>query len=179
MGKSERRAVALLAELGIDHPPVPVESVAHRLGLEIERAVLGDEISGVLVVLDGRGVIGVSTHQAPTRQRFTIAHECGHFVLHRNRLPVFIDKQFLKPYFAVYRNSLSGTGEDRMEREANSFAAALLMPAAFLQDAVSELEPDLTDDQVIETLARRFQVSRQSMSFRLANLAAAAGETRY
>ena len=171
--------MALLAELGIEEPPVPVELVARKLGLEVERAVLGDEISGVLVVVDGRGVIGVSSNQAPARQRFTIAHECGHFVLHRDRLPVFIDKQFLKPYFAAYRSSVSATGEDRMEREANSFAAALLMPVVLLQDVISKLEHDLTDDQVVDALARRFQVSRQSMSFRLANLAAAAGETRH
>ena len=62
------------------------------------------------------------------------------------------------------------------EREANSYAAALLRPAHLVQQAVAELQRDVADDDAVEALAKRFQVSRQSMSFRLANLAASAGE---
>src|SRR5690242_10409831 len=94
---AEQRAMQLLDELEIARAPVGVDRVARRLGLEVELATLGDDISGVLVVQDGRGVIGVSENQAPTRQRFTIAHEIGHYVLHRDKMPVFIDKQFLRP----------------------------------------------------------------------------------
>lgn len=149
---------------------MPVELVALRLGLHVERTQLGDGVSGVLVVHDGRGVIGVNASDAPVRQRFTIAHECGHYELHRERMPVFIDKQYLGPLFAVFRDGKSVTGEDRREREANAFAAALLMPEAFVLDATAQLRLDIEDDAAIDELARRFEVSRQAMTFRLANL---------
>ena len=176
---AEQHAKKILDDLGITSAPVQVERVARRLGLEVERAVLGDDVSGLLVVQDGRGVIGVNANQATTRQRFTIAHEIGHFMLHRGRMPVFIDKQFLKPYFAVYRDATSATGEDRMERDANSFAAALLMPKTLLLEAINQLHgdlEDLEDDEAVNELAKRFQVSRQSMSFRLAKLEATSGD---
>jgi Zn-dependent peptidase ImmA (M78 family) len=136
----------------------------------VERAALGDDVSGLLVVQDDHGVIGVSASQAPARQRFTIAHELGHFLLHREVMPVFIDKQFFKPYLAAFRDSASSKGEDRIEREANSFAAALLMPAAMVRKAIAQLEVDVADEDAIDELAKQFQVSRQAMTFRIANL---------
>jgi Zn-dependent peptidase ImmA (M78 family) len=178
VGGAEQQAAALLSQFGFTAAPIPVELVARRLGLEIERTVLGEEISGLLVVKGGRGMIGVNLHQPKARQRFTIAHECGHFVLHRQKLPVFIDKQFLQPYFRAYRDSSSSTGEDRMEREANSFAAALLMPERLVHAAITALPADIADDEAVELLSKQFQVSRQAMAFRLANLASSINETR-
>ena len=167
---AEARAEQTLADFGVDTMPVPVERVAHHLGLQVERAALGDDVSGILVVQDGRGMIGVNASQAPNRQRFSIAHEIGHFVLHKGAMPVFIDKQFFRPYLAVFRDANSSTGEDWREREANAFAAALLMPAGMLGDAIREMHLDVADDDAIEELAKRFKVSRQAMSFRVANL---------
>ena len=86
-------------------------------------------------------------------------------------MPVFIDKSFLKPYFTAFPNSTSATGEDRIEREANSFAAALLMPAELVHQVIAELSVYLAHDDEVDDLAKQFQVSRQAMSFRLANLA--------
>jgi Zn-dependent peptidase ImmA (M78 family) len=167
---AERKAEQVLVEFGFSELPIPVDRLAMRLGLDVERAVLGDDISGLLVIQEGRGIIGINASQASTRQRFTIAHELGHFVLHRDIVPVFIDKQFLKPYVAAFRDGASATGEEEIEREANAFAAGLLMPANLVHEAARLLPPTSTDDDVIEGLARRFDVSRQAMSFRLANL---------
>ena len=167
---AEARAAAVLESLHVIEPPVPVERVALQLGLQVERAALGDGISGLLVIQDGRGIIGVNATQPAVRQRFTIAHELAHFVLHRDVMPVFIDKQFLRPYLAAFRDTASSTGEDWLEREANAFAAALLMPAEMVRLAIAELGVDVADDDALENLARRFQVSRQAMTFRVANL---------
>ena len=147
-----------------------MELIALRLGLHVQRERFGDDVSGVLVVQDGRGVIGVNAGQAPVRQRFTIAHEIGHYELHRHRMAVFIDKQFLGPMFAVFRDGKSATGEDQREREANAFAAGLLMPERLVMQAVTHLRADVEDESVIEELARHFDVSRQAMTFRVANL---------
>jgi hypothetical protein len=170
---AEARAATVLASIKVGSPPIPVERVAIQLGLQVERAPLGDGISGLLVIQDGRGMIGVSVTQPPVRQRFTIAHEIGHFVLHKDVMPVFIDKQFLRPYLTAFRDTSSSTGEDWLEREANAFAAALLMPADMVRAAVAELGFDVADDEVIEDLSRLFQVSRQAMTFRVANLSLA------
>jgi len=167
---AELRATRVLDDLGIQEAPVPVEQVALLLGLRVERAALGDDVSGLLVVQDDLGVIGVSSTQALVRQRFTIAHEIGHFLLHKKGMPVFIDKQFFKPYLAAFRDATSSKGYDRKEREANSFAAALLMPASMVRQAIADLGVDFADEDVVDELAKRFQVSRQAMTFRVANL---------
>lgn len=112
--------------------------------------------------------------QAPTRQRFSIAHEVGHFLLHRKAMTVFIDTQFTRPYLAAFRDSTSATGEDKREREANAFAAALLMPESLVREAVAQLAVDVEDDAAVVELAKRFDVSRQAMTFRLVNLLATA-----
>jgi Zn-dependent peptidase ImmA (M78 family) len=89
------------------------------------------------------------------RQRFTIAHELGHFVLHRGQRPSFnCDKE------SVY------SGADRMrsiEREADDFASNLLMPGDLLRDAISDCRIDL---HVLSALAKRFQVSFESLCIR-------------
>ena len=167
---AESKAISVLADFGIREAPIHVEQIALRLGLQVEHASLGDEIAGLLVVQDDNGMIGVNTNQAPARQRFTIAHEIGHFLLHRKEMPVFIDKQFFKPYFAAFRDSASSAGEDRLEREANAFAAALLMPSALVRSAIAELRGNIADEEAIEELAKKFQVSRQAMTFRVAKL---------
>ncbi|MES3034909.1 MAG: ImmA/IrrE family metallo-endopeptidase [Gemmatimonadota bacterium] len=168
----EAEATRMLKRFQLRQIPVPVEEIAQRLGLRLQRSVLGDDVAGVLLLEEDQktGVIGVNVSQAPVRQRFTIAHEIAHFVLHRNTLPIFIDRQFLTPYFAAFRSRASSTGADRLEREANAFAAALLMPAPDVRRALAEIEGNVTDEEAIEQLARRFDVSRQAMTFRVANI---------
>jgi Zn-dependent peptidase ImmA (M78 family) len=69
------------------------------------------------------------------------------------------------------RNEQSSTGEDDFEKEANLFAAELLMPAAFLEEDVAALEwTNLLDEEVLLPLARKYQVSTQALTFRLAYL---------
>lgn len=81
--------------------PVPVELVAHRLNLQVKAALRGDDISGVLVVDNDQGMIGFNQAQAPVRQRFTIAHECGHFLLHQTENEasgLFVDRRYAAFY---------------------------------------------------------------------------------
>jgi Zn-dependent peptidase ImmA (M78 family) len=161
----ERKAEALLK--GYSEPPIPVQAVAAALGLEVEAADLGEDVSGVLVVGADHGVIGVNEAHPFVRQRFTIAHECGHFVLHRSHGSLFIDKK----YRAFFRDERSEQGIDAQERVANAFAAALLMPEAIVRRAAKRYAFELGDeDGPITELARLFQVSTQAMTFRLVNL---------
>ena len=121
--KAEKRATELITKLGHAAPPIDVEAIAASLGVRVERADLGDDVSGVLVRRGGQAVIGVNWTHHPSRQRFTIAHELGHFLLHA--AGTYIDKGT----HARFRNEQSGSGTDREEVEANAFAAALLIPA--------------------------------------------------
>jgi len=59
---------------------------------------------------------------------FTIAHEIGHFILHHGESDLFIDTTYV-----AFRDSESTKGENRAEIQANQFAAALLMPALFIE----------------------------------------------
>ena len=54
--------------------------------------------------------------------------------------------------------------------EANAFAAALLMPAALVRNAFEKQPFELTEDDVLEMLAKKFKVSTQAMTYRLMKL---------
>lgn len=164
--KIEAKAHKLLEDHNCLRRPVPLDVLAHRLGLRVQPAILGDGISGVLVLDGENGTIGVNSSQAPVSQRFTIAHEIGHYELHRASSRLFIDKA----YSAFLRSEASSSGEDRQEIQANQFAAALLMPADLVRAEVKRIGIDLADESSLSSLADAFQVSRQAMSFRLANL---------
>lgn len=164
MSSIERKAKQLLAEAEIHAPPVPVEQVAKSLGMKIELADLGEDCSGVLVRNGNRAVIGVNWGHHPNRQRFSIAHEIGHFVLHEGQ--TYIDKG----YRVQFRDLESGSGTKGEEMDANAFAAALLMPAEWVKDAFYQQPFELTEDDVLQMLAQKFQVSTQAMSYRLMSL---------
>ena len=162
----ERRTHSVLRQTGVSGPPYDVEEVARLYGLVVEPFDLGDDISGVLVIKQGKGFIGYNSKDAPVRQRFTIAHEFGHFVLHRDDEELFVDKSFA----VVFRDSRSSKGEIRKEIEANAFAAALLMPAASLKQEIRKNYFDLADEDSLRTLANLFEVSISAMTYRIDNL---------
>src|SRR5205807_8592593 len=123
-------------------------------------------ISGMLFRDARRKVIGVNSFHAPTRQRFTIAHELGHLLLHETR-SMIVDTHVYR------RDEVSSMGTQKEEREANAFAAELLMPADFVERACDEIAgalPTITVNQLVGNLASRFQVSQQAMEIRLGNL---------
>lgn len=162
----EDQAAQLLERAQALRLPVPVELVAHRLGLTVEPAPLGEGVSGVLVISDGSATIGVNQSHPAVRQRFTVAHEIGHYLLHRKSGDLFIDKA----YTAVFRDTKSSAGEDRIEVQANLFAAALLMPQDLVLREIRHCKFDLGDEDALEQLAATFNVSQQAMSYRLSNL---------
>jgi Zn-dependent peptidase ImmA (M78 family) len=161
----EQRAQNILRESDAYRVPIPLDLVFSHLGLIAQARALADA-SGVLVVEGGRGVIGYNAMHSSVRQRFTMAHEIGHYVLHvKDKQPhLFIDR-------SVYRrDDESSTGSDHQEVEANKFAAALLMPADLVRSEVEKHGLDLDDENDVGALAKRFNVSTAAMSFRLGNL---------
>jgi len=165
----ERRALNLLRESGQLQAPIDVESVAKHLGIRVEYANLDDDCSGVLVKSDdGSAVIGVNWDHHSNRQRFTIAHEIGHFAL-KHEGGTFVDKGAYVNVKFRDQDAYSGTSSD--ERQANHFAAALLMPAPLVRSAFqADRMLDPSDDEALASLAHGFEVSPQAMMFRLQNL---------
>jgi Zn-dependent peptidase ImmA (M78 family) len=161
---AEKRAIAVLEDAAINELPVPVEEIAISLGADIAYEAYDGEVSGMLYRADGRALIGVNSTHATTRQRFTVAHEIGHLVLHKGR-PMFIDR-FVR---VNWRNGVS----DTEEVQANAFAAELLMPRKFVEREVERVltkRRNVTPHQLAGELGKTFHVSPEAMSYRLENL---------
>ena len=87
----ENHAQRILEEMKIKRPAVNVEKIAKERGLKVLPYELGDDVSGVLYVDKGKGTIGYNPTESEVRRRFTIAHELGHYELHRLNKEIFVD----------------------------------------------------------------------------------------
>jgi Zn-dependent peptidase ImmA (M78 family) len=163
--KIEHLVRELLQKSVVNAPPVSVERIAEAEGVEIIIKRFNNEISGVLLRTGNKNIIGVERQQAKARQRFTIAHELGHLLLHDGE-EVRIDTNFR----INLRSPESSTAEDIEEIEANAFAASLLMPEHFLRTDLQDFVLDIDDARQVQTLAQRYEVSTQAMTIRLMNL---------
>lgn len=134
--------------------PLNIENVAEYLGLEVIQELMDDDISGFLEFRRGKWVAGLNALHHVNRQRFTLAHEVAHFILHRNERSSFVDQTFTR------RAGLA----DKVESEADKFAAELLMPEKDLRKMISSGTTDLSD------LAHAFQVSTLAMRYRVKDL---------
>jgi Zn-dependent peptidase ImmA (M78 family) len=164
-------ASQLLAEQGIKTIPVAVDKIAKALGAQLRYSPLDEELAGMVFVKGGVPIIGVNSLHHPNRQRFTIAHEIAHLRLHRDEITraVHVDKGFGEPM--LKRDAASATGTERLEIDANQFAAALLMPRSILEDILAGQSVDIEDERSLEDLAKRFRVSRATLQYRIRNLA--------
>jgi Zn-dependent peptidase ImmA (M78 family) len=162
----------LLKEYQIHEPPVPVGDIARGEGAQIARQRFEGNESG-FIFRDGKlTVIGVNTITSRRRQRFTIAHELGHLLLHEGK-PLIVDHSIR----VNFRNDVSSMATDDEEIEANSFAAALLMPRPLVLKhlkayitRVTQGGKSISREDLIAQLAREFDVSVEAMGYRLINL---------
>lgn len=140
--------------------PVNVKKIIASNGLVLMSTDLDDSLSGAF--LSNEKVVVVNKNHSLFRKRFTIAHELGHFQLHKNEA----DKEFIDGIFK--REKKEDQQTLTVERDANQFAAALLMPINEITREFQKL--DLTSGDFINDLSQKFKVSRESMNFRLINL---------
>jgi len=163
----ERKASMLINEIGLSSIPIPVEEIARRKNLIIRPFDFGEDISGALIIEGDKGVIGFNPNDPKVRQRFTIAHEIGHYVLHRPLSNLFFDQT---SNFSIQFRSNSKSKDYLKERQANVFAAALLMPKNLLIAHTRNEKIDLSDERSLKVLARMFNVSSTAMAIRISNL---------
>jgi len=108
---------------------------------------------GIFEARGGQTIIKLNSHAHHSRKRFTLAHEVGHLVL---------------ASATTARCALSCRRSLALERTCNMIAAELIMPAAKVRAAVSELKP--SSPESLRALAARFNVSLQAAAVRVREL---------
>jgi len=139
--------------------PIKIGSIAKDFGAVVKSATLDTGISGEIKNTDGEVVIRINRHDSKPRQRFTLAHEIGHLLLHKDRIGDGIVDDIL------YRSSLS----DTLEAQANRMAADLLMPSHLL-DKCLEKHSNLDAELRYEAVASEAEVSTTALKIRLGKL---------
>lgn len=158
---AERDAADLIAEIRLIDPqlaefPRDPAQIAEALGIRVYTLAMREGASGALRRrADGPTELYLSAADSRNRQRFTCAHELGHFYRRRADDETTYD-------WVDYLDAKGRAGTDPTEIYANAFAACLLMPAA-------EVHRNYRDE-TLPQLARRFGVSEQAMSIRLTTL---------
>lgn len=134
-------------------PPVRVDSIAKDLGIPVYHLSLGPKIVGKLARDDDSPSgfnIFVDNQDPLARQRFTLAHELAHFILHADLVhDGVVDDE-------MYRSALGGY----YETQANRLAADILMPFTLIKELLEEGHSEAE-------LPALFDVSRQAMEIRL------------
>jgi Zn-dependent peptidase ImmA (M78 family) len=164
----EAKAQEVLRKSNAFIAPIPIKSIIKDLDIILSPYDLGKDVSGVLVIDGNKCKIGYNSTESHVRQRFTLAHELGHFILHRNKeQEVFVDNVSY-----MFRKSDAKTSKGyKIEKEANQFAAAILMPKGLIEDQIESLNDNsLSDHDLICELSKIFKVSQIAMTYRLNNL---------
>ena len=146
---------AVIAEF-TDDIPVDLDAMADRLGIPVfYDHALPNDVSGK-ISRDKRAKAGfeitIHANDSDGRRRFTLAHEIAHYVLHRDLIDHLVDN-------AMYRSNLSS----QFERQANHYAAKILLPAEAVRKQFKEIPNTLI-------LAYRFKVSERAMKIRVSEL---------
>lgn len=138
--------------------PVKLGAMAKALGLKVLLSTLPRGTSGQIGQEDNIFVIRINRHEAKRRQRFTLAHEIAHYLLHQDKILAT---------GGWSENVLLRSGQPaEIEYEANRLASDLIIPSAQLSKATKEYSGSITSE-VIEGLAHRFGVSIAAMEIKL------------
>lgn len=120
--------------------------------VELRIEPLGDDISGYIEKVEDKFVIVINSLQSPLRQRFTLAHEFGHYSLHKENL------EGKHQDTALFRDA----NEDSLgiEYAANDFAAELLIPRESFENAIK------AGTNTPKQLSNLFQVTEKAILYR-------------
>ena len=142
---------SLLKMTKIVEAPIDLDKISSVLGFKIIPYPFPDKLSGKVTIIENQKIIGVNSNHPKTRQRYTIAHEIGHFLNgHEHYQKNYIDDEtrYFDPHF-------------HQEKEADLFASELLMPKLMIEKDSNYIGLDP------KKLAEKYQVSEQAMIIRL------------
>lgn len=150
--KANHAATKLLLDAGISKPPIIINDIIQHLKKSHKLSViawgLGEKTGGIQITRGDEIFIGYNKDHHPNRQRFTVAHEIGHFIMgHTNH----------------NNNNYNFDDSNLEEIEANQFAAELLMPLKFIEKDFSNGIKD------VKILAKNYKVSEEMAWRRMIN----------
>lgn len=165
----KRKVQRLFRECNIDiskidvsrkkHVAIDLQKITKCRNITMQPHPFSNDISGVFYKKGEKLFLGVNNTHTETRQRFTVAHEIGHHILHADDVLHFDITE--KPDALHFR---ADKIQSPQETEANFFAAELLMPAELIKKCVE------SGIVYVSELAKYFKVSEEAMSYRLVNL---------
>ena len=142
-------------------PPIPIKEIAKAVGIVSIDAMPSEDVEGMLVANDGKsaGVIFYKESSPLGRQRFTIGHELGHFLLLHHG-----SEQSCAPKDIKFVSSSSNL--HKLEAEANQFSQLLLMPDPLIAHAINRDNPTM---ELLKSIADDFQMSFEAMANKCAS----------
>lgn len=166
-----KKAMKFCDENNINSYPVEIVKLCNKEGLKVFEQYLKPNESGLIVVdskkwdkYESDKFIVVNLSEPATRRRFTIAHELAHFILHKGENVLYAHRD-------MSDNSDSDTS---IEKEANYFAANVLMPEKLVKDRVQEIRQDSVGSTpsfvLTKLIADDFYVSESAAEVRLKQL---------
>ena len=164
IGLARQLARKLLKEAKIKGAPISMQKIGeymeqkYNLQLQGLKNFFSDKVSGLTVIIDETPTIGFNKDQSWYRRRFTIAHEIGHFMLNTAHYKQSGDSGDMQTIDTA----------NPIEKEANAFAAELLMP---LQQFKKDYRGSL---RTLEGLSAKYQVSQHAAALQLSNSGALA-----
>ena len=141
-------------ELQIKTTPLDIKAVAEKIfHIEIKEDNFDKGVSGFLERIGGKWCIFINQYESELRKRFTIAHELGHFIKHREK---YMLSGSSTPDLIFFRDKTI----DPIEKEANDFAADLLMPKDIFIEKIK------SGCNTLEKLSEAFQLSTSAVKYR-------------
>lgn len=140
-------------------PPIAIGAIAGALEIDVLSSVLPSSISGQIRLRneDKLYEIKVNLADPPVRQRFTVAHEIAHYLLHRKE----IDGDGITDTI-LFRSKLS----DKKEAEANKLAAMLLLPWDPVIDWAAAVHGASVGPSILQEIAAAWKVSALTAGYR-------------
>lgn len=150
-------AETLLRSLGITSPDeIDLEAIAWSMGAKVREAEL-PSCEARIIGFHDQAIITVRNSGDPRRRRFSIGHELGHWIHHRGRSSICRSSDIGNPGAA-----------SQLEKQADRFAADLLMPRYLFVPSVAQLKrPDF---ESVDELATTFSTSRLATALRCVDI---------
>ncbi|PZX03190.1 uncharacterized protein DUF955 [Celeribacter halophilus] len=155
--QSPEQVIQYYKRMGLEvDSSIPIEAIiGANPELELRYADLGINDAYIKKIAENRFEIGVNSKHHPNRQRFSMAHEYGHYLLHRGKIHEMPEGEQI-----LHRNG----DRNRVEYQANDFAAELLMPEMLVRKSFRSSGGSLK--KMSDTLC----VSKEALKYRLENL---------
>lgn len=154
-----------------ENVPVNVKELCLTLGIDVREAYLGDKLAGMIEKLKNEYVIIINAEHNEEKQRFTLAHILGHYILHRKLIQDGVDDDHL------YRSSTLGRFHNmnfgpEEEVQAHQFAYNVLVPFDSVKEQLNRILEEADQEppelgEIYELLAKKFHVTKNVMKARL------------